>query len=272
MLVALERHLLSHLRHALHPERTIPRLNGMFAFASLDLRCGALWLARDRLGIKPLYVAETDQDLLFASEVKAIRAHPGGATRVDEAALRRAFLVRRQSHDTLFTGIAGMPSGSFMPATTDRALSARSPRHRSAMARPPRPRRSVAISTSRSARWRCPARTICGCGRSVSGISTAPPIITASPPSSRSRAPAAPTESRFYSPERGPTNSSEAMPGTPPPTVTGAVGPGMPCSPAVWRKPTPPPPPWLPSTRSPSAAPGGGAPGGPPFAFLVIVT
>ena len=91
----------------------------MFAFAYLDLRCGALWLARDRLGIKPLYVAETGQELLFASEVKAILAHPGVATRVDEAAMSRAFLVRRRSHDTLFAGIAGMPSGSWWKVTVD---------------------------------------------------------------------------------------------------------------------------------------------------------
>ncbi|MGB8853686.1 MAG: asparagine synthase (glutamine-hydrolyzing) [Pirellulales bacterium] len=105
--------------HSWGPERTIPLLNGMFAFAYLDLRCGALWLARDRLGIKPLYVAETGQDLLFASEVKAILAHPGVATRVDEAALSRAFLVRRRSHDTLFAGISGMPSGSWWKVTVD---------------------------------------------------------------------------------------------------------------------------------------------------------
>lgn len=105
--------------HAWGPERTIPLLNGMFAFAYLDLRCGALWLARDRLGIKPLYVAETGQELLFASEVKAVLAHPGVATRVDEAALSRAFLVRRLSHDTLFAGITGMPSGSWWKVTVD---------------------------------------------------------------------------------------------------------------------------------------------------------
>lgn len=105
--------------HAWGPERTIPRLNGMFAFAYLDLRDGALWLARDRLGIKPLYVAEAGRDLLFASEVKAILAHPEVPTRVDEAALSRAFLVRRRSHDTLFAGITGMPSGSWWKVTGD---------------------------------------------------------------------------------------------------------------------------------------------------------
>ena len=100
-------------------ERTIPLLNGMFAFAYHDLRCGSLWLARDRLGIKPLYVAETGEDLLFASEVKALLAHPGVVKRVDDAALNRLFLVRRRSHDTLFAGITGMPSGTWWKVTGD---------------------------------------------------------------------------------------------------------------------------------------------------------
>ena len=105
--------------HAWGPERTIPLLNGMFAFAYLDLRCGALWLARDRLGIKPLYVAEAGQELLFASEVKAILAHPGAVKQVDEAALNRSFLTRRRSHDTLFAGVTGLPSGSWWKVTPD---------------------------------------------------------------------------------------------------------------------------------------------------------
>lgn len=105
--------------HSWGPDRTIPLLNGMFAFAYHDLRCGALWLARDRLGIKPLYLAETGADLLFASEVKALLAHPGVVKRVDEAALSRAFLVRRRSHDTCFAGIAGMPAGSWWKVTDD---------------------------------------------------------------------------------------------------------------------------------------------------------
>ncbi len=105
--------------HSWGPERTIPLLNGMFAFAYSDLRCGALWLARDRLGIKPLYVAEAGQEFLFASEVKAILAHPGVVKKVDEAALNRAFLARRRSHDTLFAGITGVPSGSWWKLTGD---------------------------------------------------------------------------------------------------------------------------------------------------------
>jgi asparagine synthase (glutamine-hydrolysing) len=73
---------------ALHhwgPERALPRLNGQFAFAYFDARDRSLTLARDRLGEKPLYYALQGGALYFASELKALRAHPGYRATIDRA-------------------------------------------------------------------------------------------------------------------------------------------------------------------------------------------
>ncbi len=55
-------------------EGCLPRLHGMFAFAVYDDRKKELFIARDRIGIKPLYYHESDQHLLFASELRALLA------------------------------------------------------------------------------------------------------------------------------------------------------------------------------------------------------
>ena len=58
------------------PEHAVPRFDGMFAFAYYDKRADTLWLARDRMGIKPLFVARQGSRVVFASEQKALFAHP----------------------------------------------------------------------------------------------------------------------------------------------------------------------------------------------------
>ena len=66
-------------------EGALERFNGMFAFAVWDAEAGALTLACDPFGEKPLYFSRTGGGLVFASEVKALEVHPGA----DEAALAR---------------------------------------------------------------------------------------------------------------------------------------------------------------------------------------
>jgi asparagine synthase (glutamine-hydrolysing) len=70
----------------------LPRLRGMFAFGIFDERTGELVLARDQLGIKPLFLVRRGEGVLFASELKALAGVLGGTMRVDESALVASLL------------------------------------------------------------------------------------------------------------------------------------------------------------------------------------
>jgi len=78
--------VLVHLYEELGSE-LVHKLRGMFAFAIWDDRRDQLFLARDRLGLKPLYIARTADRLLFASEPKAILADPVVSRQVDPHSL-----------------------------------------------------------------------------------------------------------------------------------------------------------------------------------------
>ena len=67
------------------------RLHGMYAAAIWDRATRELTLARDPLGIKPLYVTEQDGGLAFASEIRALRVLPGHAFDIDERAVHDFF-------------------------------------------------------------------------------------------------------------------------------------------------------------------------------------
>jgi asparagine synthase (glutamine-hydrolysing) len=103
---------------ALHfwgPEVAIPRFNGMFALAYFDRRNNTLWLARDRLGIKPMSLSSQDGRLVFASEDKAVIAAFDGNVEIDRQALTLRFL--RMSNDngsSLFCGIDRMKPGTIL--------------------------------------------------------------------------------------------------------------------------------------------------------------
>lgn len=74
-------------------EAALARANGMFALAAWDVRARELWLARDRVGKKPLYYGWcADGSFVFGSELAALRAHPALSAEVDPDAL--ALLLR----------------------------------------------------------------------------------------------------------------------------------------------------------------------------------
>jgi asparagine synthase (glutamine-hydrolysing) len=95
-------------------------LQGMFAFALWDRRRHRLLLARDRLGIKPLYYAVSDRELLFASEIKAILAVTAGRPTLNPAAVPEFLATRFLAGDeTFFQGIRKVPPGHIFTWSLD---------------------------------------------------------------------------------------------------------------------------------------------------------
>lgn len=90
----------------------VERLRGMFAFAILDRRDGSLFIARDRLGIKPLYYWQDAGRFIFGSEIKAILACDEVPRRVDPRSLAVYLALQYvPPPHTMFEGIAQLPPG-----------------------------------------------------------------------------------------------------------------------------------------------------------------
>ena len=94
----------------------VEKLNGIFAFAIWDEKKQRVFLARDRMGVKPLFIARAGHALLFASEIKAILAHPGISPVLKESGLLELFSLApaRTSGKTLFSGIEELKPGECM--------------------------------------------------------------------------------------------------------------------------------------------------------------
>jgi len=93
-------------------EACVDRLRGMFAFAVWDARRRRLFLARDRVGKKPLYYWHRDGLLVFASEPKALLLHPAVGRALDPAALEHyAAFGYTPAARSIFDGIAKLPPG-----------------------------------------------------------------------------------------------------------------------------------------------------------------
>lgn len=99
--------------YACHGRGMLDHLNGIFAFAIWDTVTQSLFLARDRLGVKPLYWARHDEALYFASEVKALLpVLPSARMRTDVLA-RYLSLLWVPDPDTLFEGVYKLPPAHY---------------------------------------------------------------------------------------------------------------------------------------------------------------
>jgi asparagine synthase (glutamine-hydrolysing) len=95
-----------------HGDDFLNRLNGMFAIALWDSRRRRLLLARDRAGVKPLYFARCAGQLVFASEIKSLLAHPDIARKPNYAALYHYFSLKNvPSPLSAFEGIEQLRPG-----------------------------------------------------------------------------------------------------------------------------------------------------------------
>jgi asparagine synthase (glutamine-hydrolysing) len=97
-------------------ERFLPKLNGMFSFAFWDARDRELLLARDPIGVKPLYYAEPAPGMvLFASEIKALFAYPGLSRRPNfEALVQHLSFCYATGDETALDGVRRLPPGSLL--------------------------------------------------------------------------------------------------------------------------------------------------------------
>ncbi|MGP9831187.1 asparagine synthase (glutamine-hydrolyzing) [Marinobacter sp. NSM] len=109
-------------------EAALQRLSGMFAFALVDNRFRKLYLARDRMGEKPLYYGWQGESLLFGSELRALRQHPAWQGAIDTSVLPA--LLRHNvipAPRTIHQGICKLPPASYVCLDLDHPQSGQLP-------------------------------------------------------------------------------------------------------------------------------------------------
>lgn len=97
-------------------EACVEKFNGIFAFAIYDEAEEKVFLARDRIGVKPLFYAKRGENFLFASELKALLAHPLIEPVIDEEGLAELFIMApaRTPGVGVFRGVRELRAGQTM--------------------------------------------------------------------------------------------------------------------------------------------------------------
>ena len=97
--------------------RCLERLNGMFAFALWDRSEKTLFLARDRIGKKPLHYSLCDGGIVFGSEIKALLKHPKVAREIDLGSLNKYLSFEYvPAPDTIFKNVKKLMPAGVQPA------------------------------------------------------------------------------------------------------------------------------------------------------------
>lgn len=95
--------------------RCLDKLDGMFAFAIWDTKRNSLFLARDRVGKKPLHYCETDDGIIFGSEIKALLQHPKVSRDLNLKALSKYLSYEYvPAPDTIFRSIKKLEPGHYL--------------------------------------------------------------------------------------------------------------------------------------------------------------
>jgi asparagine synthase (glutamine-hydrolysing) len=103
-----------HLYEEYGPE-CLNYLNGQFAIALWDTRDRTLFLARDRMGVRPLFYTLCNRQLIFGSELKTLLAHPHVTATIDPDALAQVFTFWGvQSPNTIFSGLHTLPPAHYL--------------------------------------------------------------------------------------------------------------------------------------------------------------
>ena len=99
--------------YAQYGEDCVRKLNGIFAFAVWEAGSGRLFLARDRIGVKPLFYTQTGKGLLFASEIKTLLQYPSVPRQLDLTGLSQLILLGpgRLPGSGIFKGIYEVEPG-----------------------------------------------------------------------------------------------------------------------------------------------------------------
>ena len=103
------------LYHCFGIDKTLSMLDGMYAICIVDFRSNSIYLIRDKIGEKPLYIYRDDHKLMFASEYKAFYAHTEFKAELDETAMDEYFMFRYTSGEqTFLKGVRNLTPGSYL--------------------------------------------------------------------------------------------------------------------------------------------------------------